>query len=309
MIKAWYGDSTRILKRLACDGVRVGAVITDPPYYLDSIVKRFGSKTAMRAKDPTYDRISKRFIGETWDSSNAYQIANDVNFWELVKDVMLPGAYILSFASPRTGHRQICAIEDAGFEVHPFNAWVYATGMPKGKSAEKLTGDGSFAGRYYGQQSVKPSLEPIYMAQKPIEGSYRGNLQKYGVGSFGIDDCRYDGRWPSSLIHDGEASFKNSDLFAQEAFSDQDRLFYSGKAGKYDRGLTGHPTVKPINLLRRLVRLVSRKGDMVLDPFAGSGTTGIACALEDRNSILIEKEPHYYKAMLEHLSNVLNELP
>ena len=56
-----------------------------------------------------------------------------------------------------------------------------------------------------------------------------------------------------------------------------------------------HPTVKPIKLMEYLVKLVSREGSVVLDPFLGSGTTGIACAKLNRNFIGIEKEPDYVK--------------
>jgi site-specific DNA-methyltransferase (adenine-specific) len=51
--------------------------------------------------------------------------------------------------------------------------------------------------------------------------------------------------------------------------------------------------VKPIALMRWLVRLVTPPGGIVLDPFAGSGTTGIACALEGLNFIGIEREAEY----------------
>ncbi len=54
-----------------------------------------------------------------------------------------------------------------------------------------------------------------------------------------------------------------------------------------------HPTVKPLALMRWLVRLVAREGDLVLDPFTGSGTTGVACAKEGRDFIGIERESEY----------------
>lgn len=56
-----------------------------------------------------------------------------------------------------------------------------------------------------------------------------------------------------------------------------------------------HPTVKPIDLMAWLVRLVTPKGGTVLDCFAGSGTTGIAALREGCNAILIEREPEYFK--------------
>jgi site-specific DNA-methyltransferase (adenine-specific) len=55
-----------------------------------------------------------------------------------------------------------------------------------------------------------------------------------------------------------------------------------------------HPTVKPIELMRYLVRLTKTPtGGIVLDPFTGSGTTGIACVLEGREFIGIEREAEY----------------
>ena len=56
-----------------------------------------------------------------------------------------------------------------------------------------------------------------------------------------------------------------------------------------------HPTVKPIKLMQYLVRLVTKKGGIALDPFGGSGTTGIACIKEEINYILIEKDKDYIK--------------
>ncbi len=71
------------------------------------------------------------------------------------------------------------------------------------------------------------------------------------------------------------------------------RFFYVAKVSRNERGEgNDHPTVKPITLMRYLVRLATPPGGIVLDPFAGSGTTGIACLLEGFNPILIEKDPH-----------------
>jgi site-specific DNA-methyltransferase (adenine-specific) len=71
------------------------------------------------------------------------------------------------------------------------------------------------------------------------------------------------------------------------------RFFYSAKAGKADRAGSKHPTVKPIALIRYLVKLVCPPGGTLLDPFAGSGTTGAAALAEGRKAILIEREAEY----------------
>ena len=64
-------------------------------------------------------------------------------------------------------------------------------------------------------------------------------------------------------------------------------------AGRTSGARNGHPTCKPLALMRWLVRLITPPGGLVLDPFTGSGTTGIACILEDRGFIGIEREAEY----------------
>ena len=72
------------------------------------------------------------------------------------------------------------------------------------------------------------------------------------------------------------------------------RFFYCAKASKSDRGESnGHPTVKPTELMRYLVRLVTQPGGTVLDPFTGSGSTGKAAVLEGFEFIGIEREAEY----------------
>lgn len=71
------------------------------------------------------------------------------------------------------------------------------------------------------------------------------------------------------------------------------RFFYAAKADADDRLGSKHPTVKPVDLMQYLVRLVTPKGGTVLDPFGGTGTTGEAAWREGRNAILIEREPEY----------------
>jgi len=71
------------------------------------------------------------------------------------------------------------------------------------------------------------------------------------------------------------------------------RFFYYAKASQAERAGSGHPTIKPVALMRWLVRLVTPPGGKVLDPFAGSGTTGVAAALEGFDAVLLEREPEY----------------
>lgn len=135
----------------------------------------------------------------------------------------------------------------------------------------------------------------------------------------------YVGRWPANVVHDGSeevlAAFPDSpgqladlkghstarespngvfgkfgpagDSIARRDTGSAARFFYSAKAKASDRAGSNHPTVKPISLMRWLVRLVTPPMGIVLDPFAGSGTTAAACEAEGFDWTLIEREAEY----------------
>ncbi len=85
------------------------------------------------------------------------------------------------------------------------------------------------------------------------------------------------------------------------------RFFYTAKADADDRLGSKHPTVKPVDLMAYLVRLVTPPGGLVLDPFAGSGTTGMACMREGFHAILIEREAEYVADIKRRLAHVKGE--
>jgi len=84
------------------------------------------------------------------------------------------------------------------------------------------------------------------------------------------------------------------------------RFFYVAKAPARERPQVdgkGHPTVKPLTLMRWLVRLVTPPGGVVLEPFLGSGTTAQACELEGLDCVGIERDPDYLRLTLARLTN------
>lgn len=86
------------------------------------------------------------------------------------------------------------------------------------------------------------------------------------------------------------------------------RFFYCPKASKKEKGKENiHPTVKPIELMKYLVKLVAPKGALVLDPFMGSGTTGVAAISIDRRFLGVEKDPEYFKIAQKRIDNVKSE--
>lgn len=310
MLTLYEGDSRQILQRMIERGEFVDSVVTDPPYHLDSIVKRFGKdgyKVAQYGTDGAFTRASGNFLGHKWDGENGgTKIAQDSGFWELVYQVLKPGGYIVSFSSSRTYGRMQVALEDAGFVTHPMIGWVYGSGMPKAHSAyrqlSKVAPDKAdqWEGYSYGGQARKPALEPIYVGQKPFSEKNCGlNILKHGVGAVAIDACRAEnGNWPANLIHDGSDEVVHlfpdkADTFFERYPFDGKPIFYHRKANKADRAGSCHPTVKSPGLLRSLVRHITPIGGIVLDPFAGTGTTAEAALAEGFGCILIEREVQF----------------
>jgi site-specific DNA-methyltransferase (adenine-specific) len=147
--------------------------------------------------------------------------------------------------------------------------------------------------------------------------------------NLGGDDTK--ARFPANLVHDGSdevlAGFpetssgsisphhkrttsKTANTFGERAAPPEEthgdsgsaaRFFYSAKAGPLDRIGTAHATVKPVDLMRWLVRLVTPPGGRILEPFAGSGTTGIAAMAEGFDCTMIELVP-------EHLTDIDRKL-
>ena len=165
-----------------------------------------------------------------------------------------------------------------------------------------------------GKIAIRPCIEPIYFGQKPPLRPVRQNLIRYGIGAINIEGCKQRGRdgklrTPSSVMHDGSRKvFKclgQYNASGQTALSEFPRMeapfFYVSKPCGKARTDYWHPTMKPLQLMRQLVRLVTPAGKTCLDPFMGSGTTGEAASLEGVDFIGIEKEAPYYRIACKRL--------
>ena len=118
-------------------------------------------------------------------------------------------------------------------------------------------------------------------------------------------DADPKGRYPSNVMHDGSC-------VVEDVFPDvSSRYFYTAKTNQAERNAGAnntHPTVKPVELMRYLVRLVTPKAGLVLDPFMGSGSTGMAAREEEFKFIGIEKEEEYYEIAKARIKNVKPQL-
>ncbi len=433
------GDSRDVLRTIP--DASIHAVVTDPPYALVSIRKRFGGANAAAAqhgRDGLYARASAGFMGQQWDTG---ETAFAEEFWREVLRVLKPGGHVVAFGGTRTDHRLKSAIEDAGFEVRDtllelmsldpilcdfvnslsdtqlaafmrvvdlmgfegLRAWIYGTGFPKshnvGKGIDKAAGverpvvgrrpDYVVSAAWREQEgrsdrpdsilnitaaatdearqwegwgtAVKPAWEPIILARKPLEGTVAANVLAHGTGALNIHGCRIEaeagrphvvsdrrsgdivygdglqgsrtlpggtdlGRFPANIVHDGspqvvaafpetssgtgaikrasaagyqgnalgrESRAAGTPMIAHGDSGSAARFFYSAKADADDRLGSKHPTVKPVDLMQWLCRLVTPPGGTVLDPFAGTGTTGEAAWREGFSAVLVEREAEY----------------
>jgi hypothetical protein len=111
------------------------------------------------------------------------------------------------------------------------------------------------------------------------------------------------GRWPANVMHDGSDDvLKAFAVFGDRQGDSISRFFYCAKANKQERGGSTHPCIKPLKLMQYLVRLVTPRGGIVLEPFAGSGTTGLAACMNGFSTILIERDAEYIEDIKRRLA-------
>ena len=158
-------------------------------------------------------------------------------------------------------------------------------------------------GYRYGLQALKPTLEPIYMGQKPYIGSMPENIKEHNVGALNINDNYFNNngrdRYPTNtFIEDRNSTKMLFDYYKKDSheYFQNIPFIYCSKPNRKEKGeFNFHPTVKPIELMSTLVSLVTPKGETCLDPFMGSGTTALACKRLDIPFIGIEKSSDYYQ--------------
>lgn len=185
-----HGDCLDVLRSMQADSV--DAIVTDPPYGLTQDKKGGSGAASVNLENP-YGRArigtgngAGGFMGMKWDSD-----VPGVEIWAECLRVLKPGGYLLAFAGTRTQHRMAVRIEDAGFEIRDMIAWVYGSGFPKSHNGE------------WGGTALKPALEPITMARKPLVGTVEANWREHGTGALNIDRCRI----PHASEADKKAAF------------------------------------------------------------------------------------------------------
>jgi len=325
--RTMHGDCLEMMRELP--DASIDSIVTDPPYGLSFMGKGWDRGVpgveywteAIRVAKPgahlvafggtrTYHRLAVAIEDAGWEVRDCFVWAYGQGFPKSL-DVSRQIDKAAGAEREIVGSTQFSRDMRGGNYGHvPDRAHspttVYRT-APATDDARRWSGWGT---------ALKPAWEPAVIARKPFRGTVAENVLRHGTGAINVDGCRvgnerlpamvagqarigtFDrgvmitpervGRWPANLAHDGSPDVL--DLFPREAA----RFFYSAKASKADRGEHNtHPTVKPSELMAYICRLVTPPGGVVLDPFMGSGSTGVGALREGFGFIGIELDAGY----------------
>ncbi len=291
------GDSIKEIKKISDNSIHL--ILSDIPYGISFDkwdVLHNNTNSALLGKSPAQDKSSvfktrgKPLNG--WSEADK-QIPLEYYQWcskwasEWLR-VLKPGASCFIFAGRRYAHRCICALEDAGFIFKDMLSWQKDAAAHRAQNVSVVfdkRNDIINAEKWNGWKlgNLRPLFEPILWFMKPyaIGDTLTDNIIQNEVGGY------------------NESAIKNNPLLNQglEICSN----IIKCKAEKSDRGL--HPAQKPIALMKYLIELTTIKGQTVLDPFCGCGSTLQAAKELDREYIGIEINPDYYNTVCKRLDD------
>lgn len=260
----------------------VDFIATDPPYFLDGMGDEW-SDVELKKKEARAGAIRGLPVGMKFDPLQGKRL--EKFFYNVSKEaarVLKPGGFMVSFSQGRLFHRIAVAAEDAGFEVRDMLVWEHNGGQGKAFTQShfvqkmKIPNTEKEAIIKKLQQRKTPQLRPKFeamlLAQKPKQGTFVENWLKWGTG----------------LI--------------QPNFETQQTTIFNYKKS-HTRKEIDHMTVKPLDLMERLIEVFSIPRQVVLDPFMGSGTTGVAALRKGRKFIGFEIEKKYFRIAEKRLKN------
>jgi site-specific DNA-methyltransferase (adenine-specific) len=282
----------------------IDCVITDPPYFIDKLDNKWSSNEVNNdVKNSHITHLPKGMKFDKLQVKNLYDYYLELS--KLLFKKMKPGAYFLSFSSPRLYHAIAMSCDIAGFEIRDMINWTYTQSMPKGMSVTHIIDKMKISAeektkiieeyKDYKTPQIRSCFEPICVAMKPIgkltfiqnELNFKTGLLDFSQ-KVGIDNNRV----PANIIT------------TEEMNESYDKNFLVSKPTKNEKGDNNtHITVKPIALIEHLIKLFSKQNSLVVDPFLGSGTTALACKNTNRRCIGIELNKEYYEICLNRCSN------
>lgn len=289
----YNGDSIQLIKELENDSVHL--ILSDIPYgigYEDWDVLHnntnsafLGSSKAQEKAGGVFKRRGKPLNG--WseaDKKIPFEYQEWCSSWasEWLR-VLKPGASVFIFAGRRLSHRCICAMEEAGFIFRDMIAWEKDSAPHRAQRISevyKRRNDSENEKKWYGWRvgNLRPVFEPILWFQKPYKlgATLADNVINHEVGAF------------------------NDLLWNKYTINSQNII--KTKKEKSDHGL--HPTQKPLQLMSALIELTTKPGQLVLDPFMGSGSTCVSAKSLGRKYIGFELDKNYFEIAEQRIKEI-----
>lgn len=242
-----------------------------------------GSSPAQAKAGAVFRRRGKPLNG--WSEADR-QIPIEYQCWckSFAKEwlrILKPGGSAFVFAGRRLSHRCIVALEDAGFTFKDSLAWLRESAPHRAQRISVVyhrRGDEASAEKWEGWRvgNLRPMFEPVLWFVKPyvIGKTIADNVLAQGVGAFNEQAFVAYERRPDNVLRSG---------------------FAKDEAGH-------HIAQKPVKLLRALIELTTLQGQIVLDPFCGSGSTLVAAKVSGRQYIGFDLDPHAIKVAKERLA-------
>ena len=294
--KLFLGDCLEVMKQIPDNSVDL--FLSDIPYGIsieDWDVLHNNTNSALLGTSPAQAQLGNIFKKRGkplngWSEADKL-IPKQYYDWIIswVEDwyrVLKPCGSAFIFAGRRLSHRCSCAFEDSGFICKDIIGWNKQKAAHRAQHIscifEKRKDDES-AIKWKGWKvgNLRPVFEPILWFMKPykIGSTLTDNVLKYGLGAY------------------------NENIFFKYNQKTNNMLEISSQY--LDKGL--HPTQKPLKLMEFLIELVTVENSVIVDPFMGSGTTGVACMNLNRKFIGIEKEEKYFNIAEERIEKAENE--
>lgn len=279
-------------------------VMTDPPYFINILDDKWSSKK-LNNKYQANSHIRHLPVAMKYEKKQVEKLTNYYhNLSKLLFKKVKPGGYFLSFSSPRLYHAIAMGCELGGFEIRDMVNWIYTKTMPKGMSVTHIIKKMDLTDKQkeklikeykdYKTPMIRSCTEPICVAIKPLESTFVKNEIKFKTGLVNF----------SHKVGINKDKTPSNVMTMEEFNETYDKNFLVAKPSKEEKkDFNTHITVKPIKIMQQLLKIFTKPNSLVLDPFMGSGTTGIACKELGRNFIGIELNKEYYEIAKKRIKN------
>ena len=291
-----HGDCTEIADQIK--DASVDFLLTDPPYNIseDGAQPVWIDKETGKNKTNIHNQKFSESFEQNWDEVEHSVFLNQIDDWAKLwfKKVRKGGAFAV-FISDQYVSYLWTAMENAGFEPKRVWTWKKPAAVPFNRQVNPVSaceyvlfGIKPGGKRTFNADSKEGSIVERYAAADKVS-SIVYKMLKDNKGTQDIDTVFEEAKKEAKrMLNDRK---KTEDGLVQCVIPNT--ITYSGGLGKNKI----HPTQKPVEILEYFIELCTNPGDLVLDTFAGSGSTGVAAKNTGRDCILVERDANMFAKM------------